>query len=120
MPNCSGNGVCVEGECHCWRGYTGPYCSLVEPVNVTVCSPHCSGRGVYDMLDQNCSCAPGWTGSQCEIGEWGNLGRFLKQRITSDGGVIKIVDVVACTKQCEQRTGNMIFVSAAAVTICTP
>ena len=72
MPNCSGNGVCVGAQCLCWRGYTGPDCSLTEPDNVTVCSPNCSGRGVFYPSHQNCTCAPGWTGPQCEIGEWEN------------------------------------------------
>lgn len=28
--NCSGRGDCVDGECQCWEGYQGKYCSLGE------------------------------------------------------------------------------------------
>ncbi|XP_063318862.1 tenascin-R isoform X3 [Pelmatolapia mariae] len=60
-PNdCSGQGVCVEGECVCDRDFGGDNCS--EPR----CPSDCSGRGL--CIDGECVCEESFTGEDCMVG----------------------------------------------------
>uniref|UniRef100_A0A7N6BA51 Tenascin R (restrictin, janusin) n=1 Tax=Anabas testudineus TaxID=64144 RepID=A0A7N6BA51_ANATE len=58
--NCSGQGVCVEGECVCDRDFGGDNCS--EPR----CPADCSGRGL--CIDGECVCEESFTGEDCMVG----------------------------------------------------
>ncbi|KAM9720338.1 tenascin-R isoform 1-T1 [Menidia menidia] len=60
-PNdCSGQGVCIEGECVCDRDFGGDNCS--EPR----CPSDCSGRGL--CIDGECVCEESYTGEDCMVG----------------------------------------------------
>ncbi|XP_017278003.1 tenascin-R isoform X2 [Kryptolebias marmoratus] len=60
-PNdCSGQGVCIEGECMCDRDFGGDNCS--EPR----CPSDCSGRGL--CIDGECVCEESFTGEDCMVG----------------------------------------------------
>ncbi|KAM4605266.1 tenascin-R [Polymixia lowei] len=58
--DCSGQGVCVEGECACDRDFGGDNCS--EPR----CPSDCSGRGL--CIDGECVCEESFTGEDCTVG----------------------------------------------------
>ncbi|XP_041805569.1 tenascin-R [Chelmon rostratus] len=58
--DCSGQGVCVEGECVCDRDFGGDNCS--EPR----CPSDCSGRGL--CIDGECVCEESFTGEDCMVG----------------------------------------------------
>uniref|UniRef100_A0A8K9UX29 Tenascin R (restrictin, janusin) n=1 Tax=Oncorhynchus mykiss TaxID=8022 RepID=A0A8K9UX29_ONCMY len=58
--NCSGQGVCMEGECVCDRDFGGDNCS--EPR----CPADCSGRGL--CMDGECICEENFTGEDCTLG----------------------------------------------------
>ncbi|KAM3865739.1 tenascin-R [Diretmus argenteus] len=58
--DCSGQGVCVEGECVCDRDFGGGNCS--EPR----CPSDCSGRGL--CIDGECVCEESFTGEDCMVG----------------------------------------------------
>uniref|UniRef100_A0A8C4ZM03 Tenascin R (restrictin, janusin) n=1 Tax=Gadus morhua TaxID=8049 RepID=A0A8C4ZM03_GADMO len=58
--DCSGQGVCVEGECACDRDFGGDNCS--EPR----CPSDCSGRGL--CIDGDCVCEEAYTGEDCTLG----------------------------------------------------
>ncbi|XP_077412009.1 tenascin-R isoform X2 [Vanacampus margaritifer] len=58
--DCSGQGVCIEGECVCDRDFAGENCS--EPR----CPADCSGRGL--CIDGECVCEDSFTGEDCMVG----------------------------------------------------
>ncbi|XP_072297564.1 tenascin-R isoform X2 [Eucyclogobius newberryi] len=58
--DCSGQGICVEGECVCDRDFGGDNCS--EPR----CPADCSGRGL--CIDGECVCEESYTGEACMVG----------------------------------------------------
>ncbi|XP_044075891.1 tenascin-R isoform X3 [Siniperca chuatsi] len=60
QDDCSGQGVCVEGECVCDRDFGGDNCS--EPR----CPSDCSGRGL--CIDGECVCEESFTGEDCMVG----------------------------------------------------
>ncbi|XP_037314098.2 tenascin-R isoform X2 [Pungitius pungitius] len=60
VDDCSGQGVCVEGECICDRDFGGDNCS--EPR----CPADCSGRGL--CVDGECVCEESFTGEDCAVG----------------------------------------------------
>lgn len=70
--NCSGHGVCVHGECLCYRGYHGSDCSLslivADSTDSVLCVRDCSQHGVFAFSEQTCVCQMGWTGRNCETG----------------------------------------------------
>lgn len=59
LDDCSGQGVCVEGECVCDRDFGGDNCS--EPR----CPSDCSGHGV--CIDGECACEETFTGEDCML-----------------------------------------------------
>ncbi|XP_049602878.1 tenascin-R isoform X3 [Syngnathus scovelli] len=58
--DCSGQGVCIEGECVCDRDFGGENCS--EPR----CPADCSGRGL--CMDGECVCEDSFAGEDCMVG----------------------------------------------------
>lgn len=62
---CSGHGVCSQGSCSCFPGFTGPACQLTSsPLVRGGCAvANCSGNGVCSM--GKCFCTPGFTGPAC-------------------------------------------------------
>ncbi|CAK6966907.1 tenascin-R [Scomber scombrus] len=58
--DCSGQGICIEGECVCDRDFGGENCS--EPR----CPSDCSGRGL--CIDGECVCEESFTGEDCMVG----------------------------------------------------
>ncbi|XP_010889627.2 tenascin-R isoform X3 [Esox lucius] len=57
--NCSGQGVCMDGECVCDRDFGGDNCS--EPR----CPADCSGRGL--CIDGECVCEENFAGEDCTL-----------------------------------------------------
>ncbi|KAF6003965.1 hypothetical protein F1559_004448 [Cyanidiococcus yangmingshanensis] len=73
--HCSGNGVCVEGNCVCEGAWRGNACDLFAAVETP--TPRCArdaqtglvcGGVQQGICETNgtCTCQPGWTGSACE------------------------------------------------------
>ncbi|KAM8838663.1 tenascin-R isoform 7-T11 [Synchiropus picturatus] len=58
--DCSGQGVCIEGECVCDRDFGGDNCSELR------CPLDCSGRGL--CIDGECVCEESYTGEDCMVG----------------------------------------------------
>ncbi|KAK9979234.1 hypothetical protein ABG768_012674 [Culter alburnus] len=58
--DCSGQGICIEGECVCDRNFGGENCS--EPR----CPGDCSGRGL--CIDGECVCEEAYAGEDCSQG----------------------------------------------------
>ncbi|XP_030630465.1 tenascin-R [Chanos chanos] len=58
--DCSGQGVCIEGECVCDRDFGGENCS--EPR----CPSDCSDRGL--CIDGECVCEEAFSGEDCSQG----------------------------------------------------
>ncbi|XP_064197737.1 tenascin-R isoform X2 [Anguilla rostrata] len=58
--DCSGQGVCVEGECVCDRDFGGDNCSEAR------CPGDCSGRGL--CIDGECVCEEAYAGEDCSSG----------------------------------------------------
>ena len=58
--SCNGNGVCRDGVCVCFKGYSGHDC-LVR----AKCKENCLARGFCSSSGQ-CDCYPGYKGSVCE------------------------------------------------------
>lgn len=57
--DCSGQGVCIEGECVCDRDFGGENCS--EPR----CPGDCSDRGL--CVDGECVCEEAYSGEDCSV-----------------------------------------------------
>ena len=61
--NCSHHGICVEGKCRCFHGYTNDDCSILVH---SQCDNRCSGHGKYvDYPTSMCICENDWAGSNC-------------------------------------------------------
>ncbi|XP_051554686.1 tenascin-R isoform X2 [Myxocyprinus asiaticus] len=58
--DCSGQGICIEGECVCDRNFGGENCS--EPR----CPGDCSDRGL--CIDGECVCEEAYAGKDCSLG----------------------------------------------------
>ncbi|RXN20768.1 tenascin-R isoform X1 [Labeo rohita] len=58
--DCSGQGICIEGECVCDRNFGGENCS--EPR----CPGDCSDRGL--CIDGECVCEEAYAGEDCSLG----------------------------------------------------
>ncbi|XP_051867164.1 LOW QUALITY PROTEIN: tenascin-R [Pristis pectinata] len=57
LTNCSGHGMCVNGQCACDQGYTGQNC------NDTECLRDCSGHGL--CVQEECVCEEPYKGEDC-------------------------------------------------------
>ncbi|CAG7727590.1 unnamed protein product [Allacma fusca] len=58
---CSENGNCIHGKCHCAEGFSGTDCSN------SVCPVLCSNHGRFG--GGACHCNVGWKGAECDIPE---------------------------------------------------
>ena len=56
---CSGHGVCLDGVCECYVGFTNYDCSL------KTCPGACSGNGL--CYDGQCYCKQGFSGARCHL-----------------------------------------------------
>lgn len=61
VDDCSVNGLCLNGLCHCSRGFTGPSCKQACSATGGL---ECSGRG--QCVNSTCFCLPGWSGHACD------------------------------------------------------
>ncbi|KAM6968103.1 N-acetylglucosamine-1-phosphodiester alpha-N-acetylglucosaminidase [Aplochiton taeniatus] len=61
VEDCSGHGVCVEGQCQCQEGWSGAGCDTL-----TCQAPTCGAHGVCTQY--GCACDAGWTGRNCSQG----------------------------------------------------
>ncbi len=59
LNDCSFNGYCAEGVCHCKPGFDGEDCSKSH------CPNNCSGNG--ECLDGICNCHKDFGGPGCNI-----------------------------------------------------
>lgn len=57
--DCNGSGICEDGTCFCYPGFTGEKCETKS------CPSDCSGHG--ECSDGRCTCNEGFTGSDCSI-----------------------------------------------------
>ncbi|XP_061776415.1 tenascin-R isoform X2 [Nerophis ophidion] len=60
QDDCSGQGVCIDGECVCDRDFSGENCSELR------CPADCSGRGL--CIDGECVCEDSFSGEDCMVG----------------------------------------------------
>ena len=58
--DCNGNGLCVDGVCHCADGFSGLSCGAACAGENGL---ECSGHGA--CLHGSCYCLPGWSGADC-------------------------------------------------------
>ncbi|OAF70251.1 Integrin beta-like protein 1 [Intoshia linei] len=56
---CSGNGACINGQCQCYKRFTGWDCSE------SICLVLCSNHGDYEK--GTCHCHNGWHGEECQL-----------------------------------------------------
>jgi len=69
--NCSNHGICIEGKCRCFHGYTNDDCSLLIH---SQCDNRCSGHGQYvDYPKSMCICDKNWIGENCSQCKKNNL-----------------------------------------------
>ncbi|KAH3713533.1 hypothetical protein DPMN_073325, partial [Dreissena polymorpha] len=57
--DCNGRGDCRDGQCVCYRGFTGWDCMQSS------CPTLCNGNGNY--IRGQCQCHEGWKGQDCDI-----------------------------------------------------
>ncbi|XP_016374910.1 N-acetylglucosamine-1-phosphodiester alpha-N-acetylglucosaminidase [Sinocyclocheilus rhinocerous] len=55
--DCGGHGHCVEGQCVCQRGWSGPGCAKLT------CQAECGDHGI--CTENGCVCDAGWMGLNC-------------------------------------------------------
>lgn len=66
--NCNGHGICYEGQCNCFVGYTGGLCT--RKTNMCLFADGkdpCSGHGVCNPDVGSCACNAPWFGDKCEM-----------------------------------------------------
>ncbi|XP_067109052.1 tenascin-R [Osmerus mordax] len=98
--NCSGQGVCVEGECVCDRDFGGDNCS--EPR----CPADCSGRGL--CIDGECVCEESFTGEDCTTGrclnDCSDQGQCVNGTCRCRPGYVgEDCSLVYCASNCSQK-----------------
>jgi len=72
--SCGGcqHGLCVQGNCYCEQGWSGPHCMTNNPtIDIDDTQDSCGGcnapRGVCMGTPPSCFCTNGWTGVNCDI-----------------------------------------------------
>ncbi|XP_028832840.1 tenascin-R isoform X1 [Denticeps clupeoides] len=98
--NCSGQGVCMDGECVCDRDFAGENCS--EPR----CPGDCSDRGL--CIDGECVCEEAYTGEDCSQGrclnDCSDQGLCVNGTCQCRPGFIgEDCSMVFCTNNCSQK-----------------
>lgn len=61
---CSSQGLCLNGMCSCFEGYTGANCSI----ECTGGSQNPCSRNGRCLMDGSCVCFPGFRGPDCSLG----------------------------------------------------
>ncbi|EDQ86704.1 uncharacterized protein MONBRDRAFT_38323 [Monosiga brevicollis MX1] len=54
------HGTCIDAQCRCAPGWTGPNCAKLA------CPSNCSGHGSCSEPHNRCVCEPGYAGDACE------------------------------------------------------
>ncbi|MFT7801650.1 tenascin-R-like isoform X1 [Arapaima gigas] len=98
--DCSGQGVCVEGECVCDGDFTGDNCS--EPR----CPSDCSGRGL--CVDGECVCEEAYGGEDCSLGrclnDCSDQGMCINGTCRCNPGYLgEDCSLAPCTTNCSQK-----------------
>ena len=58
-PDCDGHGQCVNDQCFCNEGWSGPNCDEQS------CPHDCCGHGTCDGASGTCTCNDGYAGPDC-------------------------------------------------------
>ncbi len=66
---CDDNGLCFNGLCYCYPGYSGIHCSNRDP-----CFRKDCGTGSCDVHSGSCVCPNGLTGERCQLKDCGPNG----------------------------------------------
>lgn len=69
-PDCDGHGQCVNDQCFCDKGWSGPNCDEQS------CPHDCCGHGTCDGASGTCTCNDGYAGPDC-CNEVGGCGSFF-------------------------------------------
>ncbi|XP_031419175.1 tenascin-R isoform X3 [Clupea harengus] len=98
--DCSGQGVCIDGECVCDRDFGGDNCS--EPR----CPGDCSDRGL--CLDGECVCEEAYTGDDCSqsrcLNDCSEQGLCVNGTCQCRPGFVgEDCSVVFCANNCSQK-----------------
>ncbi|KAG5285547.1 hypothetical protein AALO_G00004640 [Alosa alosa] len=98
--DCSGQGVCIDGECVCDRDFGGDNCS--EPR----CPGDCSDRGL--CLDGECVCEEAYTGDDCSqsrcLNDCSDQGLCVNGTCQCRPGFVgEDCSVVFCANNCSQK-----------------
>ncbi|XP_041960726.1 tenascin-R isoform X3 [Alosa sapidissima] len=98
--DCSGQGVCIDGECVCDRDFGGDNCS--EPR----CPGDCSDRGL--CLDGECVCEEAYTGDDCSqsrcLNDCSDQGLCINGTCQCRPGFVgEDCSVVFCANNCSQK-----------------
>lgn len=68
-PNeCTNNGNCILGTCHCNLGFMGLDCSKSTECS-TIGNHPCEEHGTCDEATNTCTCSDGWDGFKCQHSE---------------------------------------------------
>ncbi|XP_048461254.1 teneurin-1-like [Rhincodon typus] len=59
--DCGKHGICLDGSCHCEKGWGSLNCDQHE------CHPRCTEHG--KCKDGKCQCSPGWEGEHCTVAQ---------------------------------------------------
>ena len=126
---CSGNGVCLMGQCLCISGFIGDNCGNKDPINADKlsCKNECRG---YDLatidpslpapepfgkcVRDRCFCYPGFTGADCSVpievkclNDCGRHGLCQNGVCFCDAGYSGEgceIDTGACAQECQNQS----------------
>ncbi|XP_056600184.1 tenascin-R [Triplophysa dalaica] len=98
--DCSGQGICIEGECVCDRNFGGENCS--EPR----CPSDCSDRGL--CIDGECVCEEAYAGEDCSqsrcLNDCSDQGTCVNGTCQCRPGFLgEDCSLIFCANNCSQR-----------------
>lgn len=98
--DCSGQGMCIEGECVCDRDFGGDNCSEAR------CPGDCSDHGL--CLDGECVCEEAYTGEDCSqsrcLNDCSDQGLCINGTCQCRGGFLgEDCSVAYCANNCSQK-----------------
>ncbi|NP_919364.1 tenascin-R precursor [Danio rerio] len=98
--DCSGQGICIEGDCVCDRNFGGENCS--EPR----CPSDCSDRGL--CIDGECVCEEAFAGEDCSLGrclnDCSDQGACVNGSCQCRSGFLgEDCSLIFCANNCSQR-----------------